>query len=167
MAIATLEGHISRAVDFSNKRDLFFVIGKISPWESEQSPPAPNELTVVGEVIGYKRVEQVVLVVQDESGELLYEGTRWRLCTEADAYIAGAVHVYVDTVLTSDELPLQTFRQVGLVSSLSLKSETNPNKYHLLPSEVDSPGVLQVVSNRVPVARQLGQSQKLSFIISF
>ena len=46
MAIMTLNGHVSRALDFYGRDDLYFGIGRTSAWADEKTPPIPEPTSV-------------------------------------------------------------------------------------------------------------------------
>lgn len=56
MAVTTLKGHVSRALDFYNKPDIYMGIGKTTPWEDEYNPPTPATTDELTEPAGYKKV---------------------------------------------------------------------------------------------------------------
>lgn len=58
MAVITLKGHVSRALDFYNKPDIYMGIGKTTPREDEYNPPIPATTDELTEPAGYKKVEQ-------------------------------------------------------------------------------------------------------------
>lgn len=181
MAICTLQGHVSRAIDFYNKDDMFVCIGKSSPWTSddmdsyddsrdyEQYPPAPKNTDVMKEVIGYKRIEFRSLVVQDDvNGTLEYRGTKWRIVPITDALEEGARWVYISTELSYNELPTTLpYRQVGVYTGLKLNDGVNPAIYAVLPDQVKSTGILEVIDNRKPVYRDSDVREKIKLILEF
>lgn len=181
MAICTLQGHVSRALDFYNKEGKFICIGKSTPWTSEdvddfdtsrdyeQYPPEPKNTDVMKEIIGYKRVEFCSMVVQDDvRGTLEYRGTKWRIVPIADAIKEGSRWVYISTELTYNELPItDPYRQVGVYTGLELNEDVNPAKYAILPDEVKDPGLLEVIDNRKPVYRDSDVREKIKLILEF
>ncbi len=158
MAICTIKGHVSRAIDFFNKGNSMFVgIGKSKPWDAssvkdydpkidyEQYPPAPSNTDELLEIIGYKQIEFRALVVQDNvNGTLEYRGTKWRIVPESDAIKEGARWVFISTELTYNELPTTVpYRQVGVFTGLRRASGVSTAKYALLPNEVADNGILE------------------------
>jgi hypothetical protein len=181
MAICTLQGHVSRALDFKNKDGKFFGIGKSTVWSSEdmddydssrdyeQYPPAPKNTDTLKEIIGYKRVEFCSLVVPDDvSGTLEYRGTKWRIVADEDAVKEGARWVYIFSELSYNELPTTVpYRQVGAYTGIVLNDSVNPAKYAVLPSEVKDSGILEILDNRKPVYRDDDVREKLKIIVEF
>lgn len=180
MAICTLQGHVSRAIDFYNKPNIFVCIGKSSPWTAddideydstvdyEQNPPAPKNTDTMKEVIGYKRMEFKSLVVPDDSGNLEYRGTKWKTVALEEALEKGARWVFVSTELSYNELPITNpYRQVGVYTGLTLKEDVNPALYAVLPEQVENPGILEIIDNRKPVYRDADVREKVKLIIEF
>lgn len=95
MAIAVNGGHVSRALDFYNKLGKYFSIGKTSPWEEETNPPTPSEDTYkVEELVAFKKVDNVYLVVpDDENGTITYRDTKWRIVQPSIVTTVGAAGV--------------------------------------------------------------------------
>ena len=180
MAICTLKGHVSRAMDFYNKEGLFFAIAKPTQWSEdsvdtfdpsidyEQNPPAPKNTDELIDIIGYKRVEFRALVVQDPEGSLEYRNTRWRIVPYDDAVKEGARWVFISSELVYNELPCTVpYRQVGLFSGVKLKDDVNPSLYAVLPDQVKDSGLLEVIDNRKPVYRDVDVKDKIKLVLEF
>lgn len=179
MAIATTSAHVSRALDFFNKSDhIFFAIGRTTPWpndsddntemEANFQPPAEDiEATALDDVIGYKKVESIYLVVPDENGEIVYDEQRWRVVSPDNAYTEKAKFVFIETTIRYDELPLGFYRQVGVYTGLTRKEGVSSAKFNLLPEEVEDAGVLEILSNRKPSNRQADQKETINLVIEF
>lgn len=80
IAIAVIQGHVQRAIDFYNKEGKFFVIGGTRPWVDETTPDAPdiNDYKLL-DTVGYKKVDNCYLVVPDEKGTISYRTQNWRI----------------------------------------------------------------------------------------
>ena len=104
MAITTLKGHVSRAYDFYNKPNKYFGIGKTTPWDNEMTPPTPTINDDRVEVVGYKLIESLFMVIPDDNGELVYRDTKWKIVPADQAYEKGARWVYVSTHVSYTEL---------------------------------------------------------------
>ena len=169
MPIITEVGHVRRALEFFNRKGKFFCVGQQSPWEDEGYPPAPSfNSTTVNQVLGYKAVSQVHLVVPDNvAGTIQYGSTKLRIVTPQNALSEKAKWVYVDASLDSDELPIGEYRQVALFSGLQRKVGVAAGKLALLPSEVESEGILEVLDNKKVTKRALNQKEMLKFLIQF
>lgn len=86
------------------------------------------------------------------------------------ALVEGAKYVYVDCYLNYDEFPLVTYRQIGLCTGVT------PGTENVLVSapyaiggkdEYNSLGILEVLDNRIPAARDISQREMLSLIVEF
>lgn len=85
---------------------------------------------------------------------------------DGGAEVNGARWVYVESTLYYDEVPLEDYRQVGVFSRLN----PVPGKEEhatLLPVDVQSKGILEIIDNRKVVNRQIDQSETLSVVIEF
>lgn len=173
MAIKTVNSAVSRALDFVHRTDIYFAIGKTSPWSDESNPPQPIETDTLQELIGYRKVDTQYLVVPYDNRTLgqndilitLSDGTKWLVISEANAYTERARYVYISTTILPTDLPTGDYRQVGVFTGVVPQDGiTKPN---LLPSEVQKPGVLEVLDNRVKSTRTNTTKETLSFIIQF
>lgn len=167
MATTTTSGHVSRALDFFERNDIFVGIGRTTPWEDEALPPVPStEAKLVEEIMGYKKLEFIHLVVPDEAGEISYRDSRWRKVPFDKAVEENARWVYIEAHIRYDELPLQPYRQIGIFSRLKATTAASA-KLVLTPEEVEDMGILEVLDNRRVVNRQLDQKEQLSMVIEF
>lgn len=168
MAITTVGAHVSRALDFFDKKDIYFAIGKTSPWEDDNNPPSPNsDMTSLDEIIGFKKLDSIQLVIPDDSGTISYRESNWKSVSKEDAYTKKAKWVYIEATIRYDELPLGFYRQIGVYTGLVPKEGVDSGKTALLPDEVENPGILEVVDNRKPSNRLEDQKEKLTMIIEF
>jgi hypothetical protein len=170
MAVTTILGHVSRARDFYDKTSIYFCLGKTSAWSDESNPPIPLNTDSIEEVAGYKLVESKFLVIPDTdgSGEITYRDTKWKIVPYDEAFSKGARWVYVMSYISYDDFSTDlVYRQIGICTGLTKKSTVASGKSNLLPSEVDNPGILEVLDNRTPIYREVDQREKLSVIIEF
>lgn len=77
----------------------------------------------------------------------------------------GAKWVYLETDIVGEELPLGTYRQVGVHSDL--QPNTSISKPNLLPGEVQNVGTLLLIDNRQFQNRTAQGTVKERFIIEF
>ena len=180
MAVCTLEGHVSRALDFYNKENIFVCIGKKNPWNEDtvdsydsnvdydRYPPVPKNTDTIIEPIGYKKIDSRFMVVEDNvNGSLEYRGTRWRIVSPDNAITEGARWVYITTELSYSELPTSDpYRQVGIYTGLTpIESKLSENV--LLPDEVENTGILEIIDNRKPVYRDSDVKEKIKLVLEF
>lgn len=166
-AVITDNSHVLRALDFYNSPGLYFGIGGYLPWEDEEQPPLPSSTTeAIDGLIGFKKVEIKYLVVPDSvNGTLIYRDSKWAIVEEVSALTLKSRWVYVSSYLLYDELPLTTYRQIGVFSrALPVEGVIKDN---LLPEEMFYNGVLEVLDYRTPQPRQLDQKEQLSIILEF
>ena len=181
MAIFTLKGHASRALDFYNKGDVYFAIGKYTKWDAstvpdydptidyDANPPLPSNTDPFLEPIAYKYVQSRFMVVPDEdNGTLEYRGTKWRIVDPSDAITEGARWVYITSILEYSEMPTdKAYRQVGVFTGLVRAPGVDPSIYVLLPAQVADPGILEVLDNRKPVYRDADVKEQIKLVLEF
>lgn len=188
MAVKTKDFGVSRAIEFFNKNDVYFGIGKSSKWEEsdydstekvpsdpETSPPITRETTDLKEVIGYRKVDYMYLVVPHD-GSTVPEGTiiidfgksvQWRVVSPDEAVAEGARYIYVDTTIQPSEFEEGTFRQVGVFSGLKRKPSVPVGRTVLKPDEVTSRGTMEIIDNRTPSPINEYSKETLKFVIKF
>lgn len=172
MAVVTIKGHVSRAIDFYEKTNIYFCIGRTTPWQNEDSPPVPKNTDDMEEPIGYKVVESKFLVIPVTNDydpyELTYRDTKWKIVNEEEALDMGARWVYITSYIAYDEFSVDSiYRQIGVYTRLKKKDDIPDSKSALLPEEVTDPGILEILDNRKPIYRELDQREKLAVVIEF
>lgn len=183
MAITTLKGHVSRAIDFYNKPEIFFGIGKTTPWGEadrttstpddakidDYNPPVPEPTDEIMELAGFKRAETVYLCVQDDNkGEIVYQEKRWRVIPLENAYDEGARWVYIAAQFAYSEFAFDiSYRQVGLYTGIKRNENVPSGQFVLKPDEVADIGMLEVLDNRRPIYRMPDQREGLTVIVEF
>lgn len=115
---------------------------------------------------GFKKCDQVLLVIPDAAGALDYRGQRWSSVDPADAVSKGVRHVWVSATFLYGELPLNvTFRQVGVVTQLVRATGVTTSVVALTPSQVADPGLMELVDNRTAVTRSESQREIFEYIL--
>lgn len=173
MAIATYNSHVDVAVYYTDKKNsTYFAIGRTTEWSDESTPPQPNDkVTKLEEVIGYKKATKVSLCRPLATGEstdydtVSYGNRTWVMIPKEKAKEEGAKWVYLETDIVGEELPLGTYRQVGVHSDL--QPNTSISKPNLLPGEVQNVGTLLLIDNRQFQNRTAQGTVKERFIIEF
>lgn len=172
LPITTTAGHVSRAISFQELGNVYFGIGRTSPWEGETeenfSAPLPSvEAKTLDELVGMKRVHTKVLVIPDEEGTVVYRDQTWRKITPAEAIELGAHWVYIEASIEYDELPTSAYRQIGVFTRVQLNEGVIENKDVLLPEDIKDVGVLEILDQRKVVTRNEDSRDTFSMIIEF
>lgn len=172
VAIATTAGHVSRAIDFVNRTDLWFKLGRsLTPWDDEMNPPLPGQDDHVdnNEVLGLKLVETLLLVVPDDkNGTLVYRDKTYRIVPQDNAYAEGARWAYVASNVAYDELPSDSiYRQIAVSSHVTLKSSVPSDTRAVTPDMVDDLGIDEFLNNRRPVYRDSDTREKAILVVEF
>ncbi|MDP4224913.1 MAG: hypothetical protein Q8910_00890 [Bacteroidota bacterium] len=142
--IATNQIPTSRAIDFFYKTDVFFGIGGPSAWADDNNPPAAYPSDTITNLIGVKQMENIYLVVPDVNGTITYQDSKWSIVPPDQAKSKNIKHVYVDTTLMYDELPLTTYRQVGLYTKIVRGSGVREVETLQVTGPATSSGVITV-----------------------
>lgn len=172
MAIATIDARVSASLYYVDQAgSTYLAIGKTTPWTNESAPPAEEQNTsVLQEVIGYKKADKVSLCKPVADGEstsyptVKYGGKTYALIPKDKAYQEKATLVYFETEVTGTDLPTGFYRQVGMHTGLKPKSGVT--KSALLPTEVQSTGILQFFANKEPQNRTSEVRISEKFILS-
>lgn len=177
LPVTTAMGHVSRALSFQELPDIYFAIGRTTPWPGELEaaqlktdytvPLPPIEATSLDELIGMKRVTTKALVVRDPDGTIIYRDSIWRRVTPEEAIRLKSHWVYIEASIYYDELPDTNYRQIGVYSRVKLKDGISPLKAVILPEEIEDAGVLEVLDYRKVVTRNEDSKDTFSMIIEF
>lgn len=177
LPITTTAGHVSRAILFQQMPYIYFGLGRSSPWDGELeaaengeefSSPLPSvDATNLDELIGMKRVDVKALVIPDEEGTVVYRDRVWRKISPEEAIQKAAHWVYLEASIYYDELPARAYRQIGIYSMVTLNDGVPENKSVLLPDDIKSTGILEVLDNRKVVTRNEDSRDTFSMIIEF
>lgn len=169
MAITTLKGHVSRAIDFYKKDSIYFLLGRSTAWDDEETPPVPQPTDEITEKLAYKVVDSKFLVIpSDKESDITYNGSYWTIVPQKDAYTKGAKWVYISSEINfNDFKDVSQYRQLGVCTNVVKKTDVASGKSNLLPSELSDTGILEILDNRKVINRQLDQSEKISVIIEF
>lgn len=171
LPITTTMGHVSRAISFQELPNVYFGIGRTTPWDGEDEPefsaPLPSvDATELDELIGLKKVDMKSLVVPDEDGTIVYRDRTWRRISAEEAIQLGAHWVYIEASILYDELPASAYRQIGVFSRVQPKPSISSTSI-LLPNEIESTGVLEILDQRKVVTRNIDSRDTFSMIIEF
>lgn len=172
LPITTIVGHVSRAISFFELSNVYFALGRTSPWEGETeedfSAPLPSvEAKNLDELIGMKRVDVKSLVVPDDDGTVVYRDQTWRKVSVEEAIELGAHWVYIEASILYDDLPAVAYRQIGVFSRVTLNEGVPESQSILLPEHIANVGVLEVLDQRKVVTRNEDSRDTFSMIIEF
>ena len=134
----------------NQQQSMYLVLGRTSAWSNEQVPPeAVSSTTQLDEIIGYKRVSKAVLVrptreTDTNKEKVTFNNNSWTIINQEDAIKEGAKWAYFESKVVGNELPLGTYRQVGI----SINVKPINQKSALLPSEIEDKGTLLFYDNK-------------------
>lgn len=173
-AAVTLKSKQRRMIDFFNlDGSKYILIGRTTPWQNELLPPMPTgEETQVTELIGGKLVQNQWYVkmlnspTQEQKDAGVYYKGHYFYKTEdpADAITNGCDAVMLYVGLDRDELPLETFRQVGVQTQVQHSASTiTASQFNTITEK----GILEVIENRKPQTRADDQMENIYVLIQF
>jgi hypothetical protein len=150
----TKDGGIAACIGFYDvTATLWAAIGRTTAWSDDGTPPAEDStVTVIDEIIGFKRILQKLLVTPDPLGTIIYTDQNYRVVPRAQAFDQEVVDLHLEASFDGAELPLTTFRQVGIYEGL-LPATGFEQALVLLPAQVASPGRLIWYRNMTPQTR--------------
>ena len=166
IASRTLVSSVNKALHFYSKRDSMYLgIGGFDPWTDEEYPPEPSyDNPTISDIAVYRKVGFSDLVVPDPNGSIVYkDGTQWEVVTEGNAKTEGAKWVYLGAVFVDTDLPLLSYRKIGLYVDLV----TTSTEDIALPEQVTSQGDLELIMHTKKVDRYSYQKDVSTFIVQF
>ena len=178
LPIRPYSGHSSSAISFFQLENVYFALGRSSPWPTDEDgrdendpdfiPPEPApEAKDVDELLGMKRVSRKTLVIPDPSGDIVYRGSTWRSVSESEAIELSARWVLIEASFYYDELPVYQYRQVGIYSRTEKAASASPSGDVLQPNDIAKTGTLEVLDNRGVVTREADTKSVFQMIIEF
>jgi len=167
MGILTTDFRVSLAKAQAAATNVWGAIGRTAAWPNELDPPAEVVGTVaIDTPIGYKKILTKQLVVQDAGGAIQFKNQNYTLVDPADAFDQNVVRVFLEFSFDYDEVPLSSFRQIGIYSGL-VPTAGNELALVLLPSQVANAGGLIYYDNRLKEDRFIDKKNILRRIIQF
>jgi hypothetical protein len=147
-ATSTVRGKVWQAIEFISHRFYFALSNASTAWSNDALPPIPSpNLTDMPEILGYKEVDIRSLAKPDNNGTILFKGQKYSLVATVDGYTQGAYWVYLKASVEPADLPLTTFRSVGLYIDLNRANGVPDSQKNLLPNEVQNAGLLFRAAN--------------------
>lgn len=148
--------------------NTFVGVGRTTPWEDEEDPPAPSLTdTTLEELIIYKRPNRLTFVTNDDNGEITILGGKYRALTLEEARDLQAQQVLIQTTFsTADFGGPADYRQIGVFTYV-VPTAGNESKSILLPSEIEDPGLIIHLTNRSPYYCYANHGETINLLIAF
>lgn len=173
-AAVTVKSRQRRMKDFFNlDGSKYVLIGRSTAWQNELIPPIPTgEEIQLEELIGGKLVQNQWYVkmltnptLEEKEAGVYYKGHYYfRTVDPEEAVNMGCTDVMLYVGLDRDELPLTTYRQVGVQVQVQNSSPTvTANQFNALTEK----GHLEVIENRKPQTREEDQMEDIYILINF
>lgn len=161
MAIITIQGRAGIAKSVK-AHQLFIAWGTGSEeWTSSEKVSEESSQTSLFREVGRKIVDETYYVVGDDQGTLVTPSGRWRISEDPTNQL------YVKTQFDYADANGYTIREVGLFINCVTKSDLPPGQRYFLPTELEDPGELLMLDNRVPLIRTGDTRQSCSFVVTF
>jgi hypothetical protein len=166
MPATVVVGTVKQALFMKNEWVWWFLVARTeTPWPNENEPPSESiDTSSLSEVGGYQKAETVSLCKEDPNGSIEFQGQKYSLVTDADAYTERARWIYASTILKFDIFPVVTFRQFGTTADLT-PAQGHENDNVLLPNQVSDPGKLLAYVNHPPIIRTSSSKNVLEMVI--
>lgn len=173
-AAVTVKSRQRRMIDFYNlDGSKYILIGRTSAWQNELLPPMPTgDETSLDELIGGKLVQNqwYVKMLNDPTQEqkdagVYYKGLYYYKTTDtATAISEGCTGVMLYVGLDRDELPLETYRQVGVQTQVQHSAEIiSASQFEAIADK----GILEIIENRKPQTRAEDQQEDIYVLVQF
>ena len=160
MAIITLKGRAGMAKSVKNS-PLHIAWGTgSSEWTSSEKVTEDPEQTELFREVGRRVVDDVQFVVADDQGLIVTNTGRWTISNEATN------NLLVMTEFEESDADGYTIREFGLFLNTVVQSELPLGQRYFLPTEIEDPGELLMLENRVPLIRTGDTRYKTSFVVS-
>ena len=163
----TTDFRVQLAVDLFNATGVWGVIGRTTAWPDENNPPAEDVATTLLDTpIGYKKILTKLLVKPDVSGDIQFKNQNYAVVTVEEAFNEDVVRVFLEFSFDYDEVPLSTFRQIGIHRGL-VPTAGNELALVLQPAQVASAGPLLYYVNRLAETRAIDKKNIIRRILQF
>lgn len=173
-------GKLDRLLKLINNNNFFFVLGKPTQWDDEQTPPFPlDEVESVEEPIVIKQAEFVTAAVISDCGEKDFrncgftnsEGNKLTIIDLENTSIKklkkiNPTYLYISVKFLPSELPEDTFRIIGVFNNIIFKPNVNNQKIVFSPEEVQEYKQLYWISYSTPVIKQINKITNLEVILN-
>lgn len=182
MAIETNMGHVLQAIDFSQKRDLYFVLGRDKDWPDPSSPSPESVTTTMIEnplavvkvdrlVLCYKTDEHVPDSASDGDDFVIYKGSKWKTI-RSDQVLSNnqllqpANYVCLIGTLDVAKLPMFSFTQIGVAEDVVI-ADNAPSKHEAQKQNVTNWGNMYFYENRPMETYGNTQRKIMKYMIQF
>ena len=160
MAIITLKGRAGMAKSVKNS-PLHIAWGTgSSEWTSSEKVTENPEQTELFREVGRRVVDDVQFVVADDQGLIVTNTGRWTISNTATN------NLLVITEFEESDADGYTIREFGLFLNTVVQSDLPLGQRYFLPTEIEDPGELLMLENRVPLIRTGDTRYKTSFVVS-
>jgi hypothetical protein len=169
--IATTSHRVKNAKRFVDDSDVWAVLGGQLAWPDENAPPNPPiNTTTVATPIGAKKANKYLVIQDDIAGteQFILNGqiTRWRIVENlVDALTQGARWILIRAIIIGDELPLNTFRQIGFFTGLTRATGVDSGLLALTAAQIETYGILEAVEYKKAVSRDISTGYEIAALI--
>lgn len=182
LAVETNLARVQQAYNFSQRANLYFVLGRDKNWVNPNSPDSENvNTTMIDNPLALVKVDRVLMCYPsnetpastDGDNYITYKGKRWNVVpydevfdSKGNPVHSDATYLCLDGTLGVQKLPMFEFTQVGLVDSPQLASNA-PSTHEASATEVIDWGSLYFYENRVKESYTDTMTKTIRYMIKF
>lgn len=182
LAIETNLARVRQAYNFSQKPNLYFVLGRDQNWANPSSPDSEDvNTTMIENPLALVKVDRVLMCYPSEEAPastdgdtyVAYKGKRWDVVPYDEVFDSNgnpvhsnATYLCLDGTLGVQKLPMFEFTQVGLVDSPQLASNAT-STHEASATEVINWGSLYFYENRVKESYTDTMTKTIRYMIKF
>jgi len=175
MAIQTITGHITQAINFSQQSSLYFELAKQTDWSDPSSPDSevssttdlPDSQAFVSVVNKFLVYDNGVTTKQEDTDTyIIYKGHQWNIATTENAVANKAYYVVLIGNLSVGVLPSFKYTQIGIRQGTVLASNVASQDY-AKASDVTTKGSLLYYENRQLETYTDATRKNIKYMIKF
>ena len=160
MAILTNSGRAAAAAAIKAQSLYMAWGGGDASWDT--APVAePADATALVNELGRRRVTQAMFCLPNPQGELVVPTGRF---TVSDV---PTKHLYMRFSFDFTDAAASTIREVAVFSGTAAKASVPPGQDYILPSEIESPGLMLALEHIDALVRSASVRQQFEFVIQF
>lgn len=183
MAVETTIGRLKQAIDFTNKKNLYFAFARDKDWADNTSPDPESVDTVsLTNPLALLKVDQLVMCyptsdplehsASDGDDYIVYRGQKWKVVDQNNLFDSAgrptykANYVCAIGTLDVEALPMFSYTQIGLVEGASILDNA-PSQHEASKANVSSWGDLLFYENRQKENYTDSTRKQIKYIIAF
>lgn len=160
MAILVNSGRAAAAASVKEQPIHMAWGGGDPAWDDVPVPEPATAEALVNE-LGRRRATQVLFCTPDPQGELVVPTGRFT------ASPMPTKHLYMRFAFDFTDAPASTIREIAVFIATAAKDTVPVGQEYLVPSEVESPGMMLALEHIPKLVRSASVRQQFEFVIQF